>query len=74
MCVVCASYGLVEATVGVGTVLIWDFAIAITREGGVHFHIFSLDRLCKAGTGCGRMRKSMTTNGTWQHVIGFGSM
>ena len=29
-----ASYGLVQATVGVGTVLIWDFSVAITKGGG----------------------------------------
>ena len=34
MYVVLASYGLVHATVGVGTVLIWDFCVAITRGGG----------------------------------------
>ena len=28
-----AVYGLVQATVGVGTVLIWDFCVAYTREG-----------------------------------------
>ena len=28
-------YGLVQATVGVGTVLIWDFCVAYTRGGGV---------------------------------------
>ena len=27
-------YGLVQATVGVGTVLIWDFCVAYTRGGG----------------------------------------
>ena len=27
-------YGLVQATVGVGTVLIWDFCVAFTRAGG----------------------------------------
>ena len=27
-------YGLVQATVGVGTILIWDFCVAIAREGG----------------------------------------
>ena len=35
MYVVRASYGLVLATVGVGTVLIWDFSVAITVGGGV---------------------------------------
>ena len=29
-----ASYARVQATVGVGTVLIWDFGIAYTRGGG----------------------------------------
>ena len=34
--VVCvASYARVQATVGVGTVLIWDFGVAYTRGGGV---------------------------------------
>ena len=28
-------YGLVQATVDVGTVLIWDFCVAYTRGGGV---------------------------------------
>ena len=28
------SYALVQATVGVGTVLIWDFGVAYTRGGG----------------------------------------
>ena len=27
-------YGLVQATVGIGTVLIWDFGVAFTRGGG----------------------------------------
>ena len=27
-------YGLVQATVGVGTALIWDFCVAYTRGGG----------------------------------------
>ena len=27
-------YGLVQATVGVGTVLIWDFCVTYTRGGG----------------------------------------
>ena len=30
-----ASYARVQATVGVGTVLIWDFGVAYTRGGGV---------------------------------------
>ena len=30
-----ASYAHVQATVGVGTVLIWDFGVAYTRGGGV---------------------------------------
>ena len=29
-----ASYARVQATVGVGTVLIWDFGVAYTRGGG----------------------------------------
>ena len=29
-----ASYGLVQATVGMGTVFIWDFCVAITMGGG----------------------------------------
>ena len=29
-----ASYARVHATVGVGTVLIWDFGVAYTRGGG----------------------------------------
>jgi len=29
-----ASHALVQATVGVGTVLIWDFCIAFTGRGG----------------------------------------
>ena len=29
-----ASYACVQATVGVGTVLIWDFGVAYTRGGG----------------------------------------
>ena len=37
MYVVHASYGLVCATVGVGTVLIWDFSIAVTRGGGTRY-------------------------------------
>ena len=28
------SYGVVQAAVGAGTVLIWDFCVAITRRGG----------------------------------------
>ena len=35
MYVVRASYGLVQATVGVGTVLIWYYCVAYTRGGGV---------------------------------------
>ena len=35
MYVVGAGYGLVQATVGVGTVLIWDFSVAIPKGGGV---------------------------------------
>ena len=31
-----ASYTLVQATVGVGTVLIWDFCVAITGGGGLN--------------------------------------
>ena len=34
MYVVRVSHGLVQATVGVGTVLIWDFSVAFTRGGG----------------------------------------
>ena len=30
----CISYALVQATVGVGTVLIWDIGVAYTRGGG----------------------------------------
>ena len=30
----CVSYALVQATVGVGTVLIWDFGVAYTKGGG----------------------------------------
>ena len=34
------SYALVQATVGVGTVLIWDFGIAYTRGGrGINQHV-----------------------------------
>ena len=33
-------YGLVQATVGVGTVLIWDFCVAITKGGGVRLRLF----------------------------------
>ena len=29
----CGSHALVQATVGVGTVLIWDFCVATTKEG-----------------------------------------
>ena len=35
MYVVGVSYGPVQVTVGVGTVFIWDFSIAITRGCGV---------------------------------------
>ena len=31
-----ASYARVQATVGAGTVLIWDFGVAYTRGGGSH--------------------------------------
>ena len=31
----CISYGLVQATVGVGTVLIWDFGVACTGGRGI---------------------------------------
>ena len=31
---VARSYARVQATVGVGTVLIWDFGVAYTRGGG----------------------------------------
>ena len=34
--VLLASYAHVQATVGVGTVLIWYFGVAYTRGGGVH--------------------------------------
>ena len=33
-----ASYARVQATVGVGTVLIWDFGVAYTNGGGYHYH------------------------------------
>ena len=33
-------YGLVQATVDVGTVLIWDFCVAYTRGGGVLWYSF----------------------------------
>ena len=36
-------YGRVQATVGVGTVLIWDFCVAYTRGGGYLFR-YPLDR------------------------------
>ena len=29
------SYGFVQATVGVGTVVIWDFCVAFTRGEGL---------------------------------------
>ena len=32
-------YGLVQATVGIGTVLIWDFCVAYTKGGGVHQNV-----------------------------------
>ena len=51
MHVVRASYGLVQATVGVGTVLIRDFSVAITKGGGVVvsalFGTVSYFALCK---------------------------
>ena len=33
-CICRASYARVQATLGVGTVLIWDFGVAYTRGGG----------------------------------------
>ena len=35
MYLVRVTYGLVQATVGVGTVLIWDHSVVITRGGGI---------------------------------------
>ena len=32
-------YGPVQATRGVGTVLIWDFCVAITKGGGAHVEV-----------------------------------
>ena len=36
------SYGVVQAAVGVGTVLIWDFCVPITRGGGTNLHTICL--------------------------------
>ena len=38
------SYALVQATVGVGTVLIWDFGVAYTRGGGDMFCLWVSSR------------------------------
>ena len=34
----CVSHALVQTTVGVGTVLIWDFGVAYTKGGGYQLH------------------------------------
>ena len=49
LCVVRVSYGLVCDTVGVGTVLIWDFFVCLCvawTRGGVSSPIFSNLELC----------------------------
>ena len=40
-------YGLVQATVGVGTVLIWDLCVAYTRGGGYKWLPMLQPLLCK---------------------------
>ena len=39
------TYGLARATVGVGTVLIWDFCVAYTRGGGVGTWLYQFFQL-----------------------------
>ena len=46
----CISHGPVQAAVGVGTVMIWDFCAAITRGGGGE-HIWWTARTARGGTG-----------------------
>ena len=59
-----ASYGLVQATVGVGTVLIVYFGVAYTRGGGVMgksgFHLGGgVDRAPQTGVGGGQEKGSI---------------
>ena len=39
-------YGLFQATVGVGSALIWDLCVAYTRGGGTFFMMRILRRVC----------------------------
>ena len=39
----CNSHALVQATVGVGTILIWDFCVAISRGGGALVDLVGCD-------------------------------
>ena len=62
-------YGLVQATVGVGTVLIWDFSVAFTKGGGV-LAALSLVRVLQQGlinpmAGSSSSLSSLLSRKTW---------
>ena len=57
-----ASYARVQATVGVGTVLIWDFGVAYTRGGGAGYtkRAAPFPPLATLGSTCCRLQQEPT--------------